>query len=290
MGTERPGLDASTAPAGPLVLMESWEVAHAAGAVVSRAGLAALFGDPSVAFAWASVTKLCTALAVLVACEETVTGLDSPAGPPGSTVRHLLAHASGLGPDDSGVAFARPGARRIYSNAGYEVLAGHLAGASGIDFPTYVVESVLEPAGMGGAELAGSPAAGMRGTIGDLAALAFQLLDPVVVDPETLRLASSTAFPELDGVLPGFGRQRPCPWGLGPEVRGGKSPHWTGSRNSPATFGHFGQTGTFLWVDPEAGVACAVLTDRAFGPWAATAWPALADEVLGWWATNVSAR
>ena len=30
-----------------------------------------------------------------------------------------------------------------------------------------------------------------------------------------------------------------------------------------ATFGHFGRSGTFLWVDPEAGIALACLTDLA---------------------------
>jgi CubicO group peptidase (beta-lactamase class C family) len=84
-------------------------------------------------------------------------------------------------------------------------------------------------------------------------------------------------------VLPGFGRQDPNDWGLGFELRDHKSPHWTGARNSPSTFGHFGQTGTFLWVDPEAGdggLALAVLTDRDFGDWAKTAWPALSDAVV----------
>ena len=45
---------------------------------------------------WASVSKLATAVAMLVAAEEGIVDLDEPAGPPGSTFRHLLAHASGL--------------------------------------------------------------------------------------------------------------------------------------------------------------------------------------------------
>jgi CubicO group peptidase (beta-lactamase class C family) len=88
------------------------------------------------------------------------------------------------------------------------------------------------------------------------------------------------AFPGLSGVLPGFGRQSPNDWGLGFEIRGGKSPHWTGSRNAPETFGHFGQTGSFLWVDPVAGLACACLTGTQFGEWAAEHWPRLSDAVL----------
>ncbi len=53
-----------------------------------------------------------------------------------------------------------------------------------------------------------------------------------------------------------------------------------GRRNSPATFGHFGRSGTFLWVDPVAGLGVGCLTDRPFGAWAGEAWPALSDAVL----------
>ncbi len=87
-------------------------------------------------------------------------------------------------------------------------------------------------------------------------------------------------FAGLAGVLPGFGHFDPCDWGLGPEIRDAKQPHWTGAANAPATFGHFGRSGSFLWIDPDAGIACAGLCNRPFGPWAARAWPALADAVL----------
>jgi CubicO group peptidase (beta-lactamase class C family) len=81
-------------------------------------------------------------------------------------------------------------------------------------------------------------------------------------------------------VLPGFGRMTPNDWGLGPELRDGKHPHWTGTHNSPATFGHFGRSGCFLWIDPEAELALLCLTDLDFGDWAKDAWPRLADAVL----------
>lgn len=232
-------------------------------------------------FFWASVTKLCTALAVLVAVEERTLALDDPAGPPGSTIAHLLAHASGLGPSGRRV-LAPPGHRRIYSNDNYELLGEALTDRAGIPFTTYLAEAVLEPLGMVGTRLerGASPAAGMSGTVADLLALGRELLAPTLLAPETLGLATSVAFPGLAGVVPGYGRFDPCDWGLGPEIRDMKQPHWTGWRNSPATFGHFGRAGGFLWVDPVAGVACATLSDHEFGPWAMTAWPALADSVL----------
>ena len=80
--------------------------------------------------------------------------------------------------------------------------------------------------------------------------------------------------------MPGFGRQDPNDWGLGIELRDSKSPHWTGSSNSPRTFGHFGGSGTFLWVDPDAELALACLTDLDFDEWAVEAWPRLGDAVL----------
>jgi CubicO group peptidase (beta-lactamase class C family) len=132
---------------------------------------------------------------------------------------------------------------------------------------------------MGATRLDGSPAHGAKGPLRDLATLGRELLAPTLV-PDLTKEATRTAFPGLSGVLPGFGRQDPNDWGLGFEIRDGKSPHWTGARNSPRTFGHFGRSGTFLWVDPDAGLACACLTDRDFGPWAAQAWPLLSDAVL----------
>src|SRR6267154_5405640 len=93
--------------------VDGWPSEHVALAVIGTAE--AEHGDLGRVFEWASVTKLATAVTVLVACEEGIVDLDEPAGPPGSTVRHLLAHASGLPPDGT-VPTAPPGSRRIYSN------------------------------------------------------------------------------------------------------------------------------------------------------------------------------
>jgi CubicO group peptidase (beta-lactamase class C family) len=256
-----------------------WPVEHAAVAVVRRTGEHVAQGDERV-YDWKSVTKLATALAVLVASEEGIVDLDEPAGPPGSTIRHLLAHASGL-PLEAGEPIARPGARRIYSNAGFELLAATVAERAEMPFDRYLAAAVLEPLEIvDPASLRGSPASGLVGTIRHLTSLAAELLRPRLVAEETLREAASVAFPGLVGVLPGFGRMEPNDWGLGFELRDAKRPHWTGEHNSERTFGHFGQSGSFLWVDPDADLACACLTDRRFAEWAKEAWPRLSDAVL----------
>jgi CubicO group peptidase (beta-lactamase class C family) len=267
-----------------LAQIDSWPAPHAAAALVGPDGVRASHGDATRIFRWASVTKLLTACAVLVAAEEGVLELDERAGPPGSTVRHLLAHAAGLPFEGESTPIARPGERRIYSNVGYEALAALLQERAEMPFADYLQAAVLDPFGMTESEARPNPhgtaAAGAWGSLADLCAFAGGLFSPAIVAPETLAEATAVAFPGLAGVLPGFGRQDPCDWGLGFELRDGKAPHWTGMRNSPRTFGHFGGAGTFLWLDPEAGVALACLTDLEFGDWAIEAWPRLSDAVL----------
>jgi CubicO group peptidase (beta-lactamase class C family) len=236
-------------------------------------------GDQQRTYRLASVTKLLSAYAVLIAVEEGALEWDQPAGPPGATVKHLIAHASGLAFDSDQVQ-ARPGRRRIYSNTGFAVLGDTLTKASGIEFADYLAEAVFTPLGMTSSQLKGSPGAGAVASCADLVRFAAELQAPTLVAPETLAAATSVAFPGLDGVLPGFGRQSPNDWGLGFELRGRKNPHWTGANSSPETFGHFGQSGTFLWVDPVAGAACVALTDRDFDTWAAEVWPPFTDAVL----------
>jgi CubicO group peptidase (beta-lactamase class C family) len=272
--------------AAALAAIDTWKAPHAAAAVVGPGGVLAAHGPTGRQFPLASVTKPLAALAVLVAVEEGAVELDAPVqpyGPAGASVRHLLAHASGLifdGAPEPRRALARPGASRIYSNAGIEAMAEYVAAASGIDFADYLDQALCQPLGLRGTALHGSPAWAGRSTVDDLAAVARELLAPSLLHPSTLAEASTVQFPGLVGVLPGFGRQDPNDWGLGFEIRGHKSPHWTGARNSPRTFGHFGQAGTFLWVDPEAGLAAVVLTDQPFGPWAVREWPPFADAVL----------
>ena len=265
-----------------LDLIADWPVPTAAAAVVSPAGVLAHYGDTGYPYRLASVTKPLAARAAQVAVEEGVVDLDTPAGPPGSTVRHLLAHASGLSMHSAEV-LARPGTRRVYSNYGFTVLADTIEQQSGIEFGRYLTEAVFEPLGMTQSRLhAGASEAGFGAvsTVADLVAFAGDLLLPRLVSPQMHAEATTVQFPGLTGVLPGFGVQRPNDWGLGLEIRDGKSPHWTGAANSPGTYGHFGQTGTFIWADPARDLALVVLTDRDFDGWATPLWPALSDRVL----------
>ena len=258
--------------------VERWRAANVAVAVVRNGDEIGVYGPSDRMFRWASVTKLATALAALVAAEEGTIDLDEPAGPEGSTVRHLLAHAAGL-PFEAGGPIGRPAARRAYSNVGFEMLADHVAAKAQLPFADYMREAVFVPLEMQ-AELRGSPASELRGSLDDLVRLARELQEPRVIAQETLDEATTVQFPGLAGVLPDFGRFDPNDWGLGFELRDEKTPHWTGTENSPRTFGHFGRSGTFLWVDPGPGLALACLTDRDFGDWAKQAWPRLSDDVL----------
>lgn len=266
-------------PLDVLASVSAWPVDHAAAACFGRA--TATVGDTSAVYRLASVTKPLFAYAVLVALEEGTLDLAQPVpgAPAGTTVRHLLAHASGL-PFDDGGPVGTLEARRIYSNVGFDLLGDALREASSMTPADYLHEAVCAPLGMTSTELRGSPAKDGWSCVADLVRFGTELLAPTLISAETLTEATSVHFADLAGILPGFGRQDPNPWGLGFEIRGSKSPHWTGTANSPRTFGHFGQSGTMLWVDPDAGVGLVALADRPFGPWAAEAWPAVSDALL----------
>lgn len=259
-----------------------WDVPHVAAAVVGADGrVVTARGEIDRPFRIASLTKVLTGWAAMIAVEEGIVALDQPAGQPGCTLRHLLAHAGGYsfdGPDP----VSRPGRRRIYSNTGVEIAATVVAAAAGMTFADYLTAAVLTPLAMTSSELRGSAASGLWSTARDLAALLAELQRPRLLSAAGAAAVASIQYPELAGIVPGVGRFDPCPWGLGVEIRGHKAPHWTGSANSPATFGHFGGAGTMLWVDPGAGVGLVALTDRRFDDWpdALPSWRSLSDAVV----------
>ncbi len=253
--------------------------APCAAAVVGPDGSRHTIGDITRPFALASVTKLLTAMAALVAHEEGTLDLDEELTPAGSTVADLLSHAGGIAPDRP-EQLAAPRSRRMYSTASYDIIAGAVGTNAGIPFAQYLTEAVLLPLGMTPHVLAGSAGSGGWGSVTDLLLLAEAWRAPILVAQITLDRAIGVHLPDLVGILPGYGRQTPNPWGLGPERRAEKRPHWTGASNSPATYGHFGQSGTMLWIDPEAHVTLIALCDEPFGPWAIKAWPHLSDAVM----------
>jgi CubicO group peptidase (beta-lactamase class C family) len=266
-----------------LSALDRWPVTNAAAAVVGRTGVLAARGATDRPFPLASVTKPLAVLAMLVAVEEGALDLSHPADEaliPGATLRHLLSHASGLAPERPLRSFA-PGVRRVYSNVGIELASKLVESAVGMPFGSYFTEALVTPLGLGSTSLPGSPARDGIASVQDIARVMQEVLTPKgFLHASTLDDATSVQYPGLRGVLPGFGGQDPNDWGLGFEIRADKHPHWTGSMNSSATFGHFGQSGTMFWIDPVAQVGVVALTDRDFDTWAAEAWPALSDAIL----------
>lgn len=282
--------------------LEEWPVDNVAAALLRRSGAAGsgtsvpagaseskvqvveTLGDTARVFPVASVTKPVVAYGVMLAVEEGAIELDQPAGPEGSTVRHLLAHASGVGFDSrepqKGVE-----KRRIYSSAGYEWLADVVAEATGMDFPEYLRLGVFEPLGMNDSQLTGSAGHALETSVNDLVAFASEVLNPTLLHPSTVEQMRTEQFPALDGIVPGYGMHKPCPWGLGFEIKGDKGrrggdaareakvkPHWTSESMPASIIGHFGMSGTYLWIAPEEGYAMVALTDRDFGDWAKPLW------------------
>ena len=196
--------------------IDTWEVPFAAAGVTRTDSAVAAHGDTERSVRLASLSKPVAALATLVAAEEGVVDLDEAAGPPRATIRHLLAHASGL-PFEGESPIAPPGRRRIYSNEGFRVLGEHVAGRAEMPFADYVRAAVVEPLGLR-LDPGGHPGAGMHGSLDDVLALGRELLSPRLVAPETHEEMTSVQFPGLDGVLPDFGRFSPLDWGLSIEA------------------------------------------------------------------------
>lgn len=268
-----------------LELTQQWPVDHVSAAVLVE-GRVESTGEQDRRYRIASLGKTMVGWVAMVAVEEGIISLDDPLGQPGCTVRHLLSHAGGY-PFEGSEPISAPGRRRAYSNTGIEMVADAIAHAAEMSFDEYLRAGLLEPLGMSATELRGSPAYAIWSSLRDLTAYVAEVMSPTLITGESARCATTAAFPDLAGVVPDLGRFDPCPWGLGFEVRGHKSPHWTGTRNSPETFGHYGGAGTFLWVDSgSAGgpaLGCVALTDRPFDEWSAhalQAWPAFSDAVI----------
>ena len=247
--------------------ISEWPADNIAGALLHRGEIVESVGALDRAFSVASVTKLVVAYGVAMAVEEGAVDLDMPAGPEGSTLRHLLAHASGV-KFDSREQQKPVGERRIYSSAGYEWVAEVVEKATEMPFPEYLREGVFAPLGMGSTRLEGSAGHGLVTTVSDLAAFTAEVDSPQLLHPDTVAEMRRVQFPGLRGIVPGYGSFKDCTWGLGFEIHGEKQ-QWMGALPSSAV-GHFGMSGTYLWLAGDW--AMVALTDRDFGDWAKPLW------------------
>ncbi len=254
--------------------------ADAAIGVTDGDGVVFRYGNSASSYRIASVTKIFTALSVLLAVDDGTVSLDDETGPNGARLFHLLSHASGISFDSPNVVLAPPGSRRIYSNAGIEMAEDYVEKKLPVSFADFMRGKLLDPLGMTNSRVEGSYAKDGVSVLSDLLKLGKELLEQKVLPRSVHTGISQVCCPNLGGVLPGFGRQENCDFSLGAEIKDAKSPHWTGNDNSPETFGHFGQSGCFIWVDKSAGLACVYLGRDSFGDTHKKIWPQLSDLIL----------
>lgn len=291
----------------PREILASWPVQSIGACAIDFAeGISTYFyGDTANLFDLASISKPITATAVLTAAQEGVVDLEAILES-GFSLADLMSHQSGLSFSvEGGVTLENcrislenpncgffdkpPRNRRIYSNLGYESLALDLQNKCGLSFAQYLQEAVFTPIAMSNTYVdhrnfpdSGpfGAAAGIVSSATDMALFLTEWINGDLLDVTFKRRASTRTELSLGGILPGYGFFLDNTWGFGYEVRGLKSPHWTGSLNSSLTFGHFGQSGTFLWVDPQVQLACCVLTDRPFDSFAKENWPIFSDSLI----------
>lgn len=258
---------------------------HAVAAVRANGEVIWSQGDVAQVFPLASVTKVITALATLSAMQQGAMDLSDVVGEDGArrpySAAHLLSHSSGLAQEGDGHDFRdAPGRRRIYSNQGFDVLGQYLQASVGVPNTRWIDQSVAAPLGMRATTVPRSPASSGFGNAIDMTLLIEELLDPQLLTPRSHAALTTTVLPGLRGILPGYGMQRDNAWGLGAEVKANKSPHWTPPEASPSTFGHFGMSGSFVWVDPRKGIGATFLGSEPFGQWHKDNWPALGSRIL----------
>lgn len=207
-----------------------------------------------------------------------------------------------------------PHSRVTYSNVGYGLLALVVARRTGLPFATALTGLVLDPLGIEGylgveplcppvrvagklGEHAGTalepfnsvfwrslamPWAGLVTTVGGALALvrAFAGEQRGFLPADLLQVATANQTRGLPGGFTGWLEWNPCPWGLGPELLGDKSPHMVPERASPASFGHSGYSGCLAWADPATGAAYAVLGGTRFHAGWKTFWRPLGELLL----------
>jgi CubicO group peptidase (beta-lactamase class C family) len=225
-------------------------------------------GDLEAVRPWASISKLVVAMAFGVEMDWDLHSYTEMVGPQGANFANLLSHSSGLGLEESDpvVPIAT---KRIYSNYGVELAVSRLVGENPAS--EWMSDRVFIPLGMTTTSLVDRPSAGVSGSTNDLATFALAWMRSDLLAPATRDRIVRPYLPDLAGIVPGFGRFSPCPWGMGPEVRGDKD-HWMGDW-PPRSFGHFGQSGSLLLVNVDEAIAVVATSTEPFGSWAVSLWP-----------------
>lgn len=187
-----------------------------------------------------------------------------------------------------------PWTRVQYSNVGYGLLALVVEHAAGRTFAEELRELVLAPLGVEAylgdepprapallADVRGSsagtprepfnspfyrslalPWAGLVTNAAGALALAGAFLGGNFLSQGIRAAATADQTGGLGGGFIAPLRWTPSPWGLGPEIRGAKEPHWVPAAAGPASFGHSGQSGALVWADPASGLAWVILGAR----------------------------
>jgi CubicO group peptidase (beta-lactamase class C family) len=216
------------------------------------------------------------------------------------TIKHLLTHTSGLPdmlPENTELRkkhaplsefvegtcrtklLFQPGTKVSYQSMGILLAGAIVEKISGQPLPAFLEENIFKPLkmagtslGLGGRKIAdmaqcqvpgasdwdwnssywrnlGAPWGGAHSTVHDLAAFIeqFTAAGSVPWEPQTRREMRTVQTAGLNAA-----------WGLGWLLQGGSF----GKSCSPATFGHYGSTGTVVWHDPESHLTCVLLTTR----------------------------
>jgi len=208
---------------------------------------------------------------------------------------------------------APPATRVQYGNVGYGLLALVVERRTGEHFPAALARLVLAPLRIEGylgdepprrpavlADVRGKhagtsiepynsrfyrslalPWSGMVTNAAGALALVRAFRDPQFLNAATATAATSDQTGGLSGgfVEPLF--WDPCPWGLGPDLRGAKSPHWVPAAAGSDSFGHSGASGCLAWYAPSADLAWAIFGARtADNGWLLRRSPAISTAIL----------
>jgi CubicO group peptidase (beta-lactamase class C family) len=195
-------------------------------------------------------------------------------GPRGATLSNLLSHSSGLGLEE-GDPVVPVASKRVYSNYGIDHAVEVVV--KDADPAKWLEDRIFTGFGMNETRLEGRASSGVMGSTSDLVRLGVAWLRADGIAKETRDRFVKPFLPDLEGIVPGFGRFSPCPWGLGPEVRGTKE-HWMGDW-PPASFGHFGQSGALMLLNVDEQIGVVATSTEKFGPWALELWPRWTSEM-----------